>query len=133
MTNKELKQLSYLKSEIKAVELHIEELESIAESTTAHLSSAGGSGSPSDKVAKYAAEIADCQNRLRDLRTQCLAEAIRLEQYINSIDDSFIRQIITYRHICGYGWGKIARMIGGGNQGNTVRMAYFRYINKHKK
>ena len=47
--------------------------------------------------------------------------------FINSVDDSFMRMVITYRVIEGYSWAKVAMKIGGGNTSDGVRMAFKRF------
>ena len=50
--------------------------------------------------------------------------------FINSIDDSFMRMVITYRVIEGYSWAKVAMKIGGGNTSDGVRMAFKRFMER---
>lgn len=59
---------------------------------------------------------------------QCDIEYRRLIRYINSIPDSLIRQIMTYRYINAYNWIQIARHIGGNNTPDSVRMAHNRFL-----
>lgn len=50
--------------------------------------------------------------------------------FIESIDDSHMRMIITYRIIENYSWGKVADAMGGGNTEDSVRKAFVRFIEK---
>lgn len=49
--------------------------------------------------------------------------------FIESIDDSHMRMIITYRIIENYSWEKVAEAMGGGNTENSVKQAFCRFIN----
>ena len=50
--------------------------------------------------------------------------------FIESVDDSHMRLIITYRIIENYSWGQVADAIGGGNTEDSVRKAFTRFIEK---
>lgn len=50
--------------------------------------------------------------------------------FIESIEDSHMRMIITYRIIENYSWGQVADVMGGGNTEDGVRKAFVRFIEK---
>ncbi len=50
--------------------------------------------------------------------------------FIESIEDSRMRMIVTYRFIENYSWGKVADAIGGGNTEDCVRKAFNRFMEK---
>jgi hypothetical protein len=50
--------------------------------------------------------------------------------FIDSIEDSHMRLIITYRFIENYSWGEVADAIGGNNTEGSVKMAFQRFIEK---
>ena len=85
-----------------------------------------------DKVGTYAAEIADLRDIIAAKQRQCLREQSRLEKYIADIDDSFLRQVFTYRFVSGLSWGQVAAHIGGGNTGDGCRMAVNRYLERQE-
>ena len=87
MTNKELSQLYYLNKEIKQLESKLMELETTAYKATSNLTGMPGSGKCSDKVGRYAAEIADLKALINLNIEKCWHEKRRLERYIQSIDD----------------------------------------------
>ena len=49
-------------------------------------------------------------------------------EYIDNIDDSLIRQIITLRYINGLEWKQVAASIGGNNTADSVRKIAERYL-----
>lgn len=50
--------------------------------------------------------------------------------FIESIDDSHMRMIITYRVIENYSWNKVADHMGGGNTEDSVKKAFYRFMEK---
>jgi hypothetical protein len=81
-------------------------------------------------LAPYAAEIREV---IRDKRTRCLRERLRLERYIASVDDSLVRMAMTLRFLDGMHWQAVAMRIGGGNTEDSVKKMVYRYIRRHEK
>lgn len=65
-------------------------------------------------------------------QTLCLLERKRLEEYINTVEDSLLRQIFTLRFVNCLPWEQVAFAIGGGNKGESMRQACYRYLKTHK-
>lgn len=118
-----------MKREIRSDEQRLAQLEDAATSITQNISGMPGSGRTSDKTA-IGAEIADLRSIISNKREMCIAHYNRIMRYIASVDDSLIRQIITYRHIDMMKWRDIAQKIGGGNSEDGIRKAYARYIDR---
>nr|DAK44057.1 MAG TPA: Protein of unknown function (DUF1492) [Caudoviricetes sp.] len=131
VTNKELSQLYYLNKEIKQLESNLMELETTAYKTTPNLTGIPGSGKCSDKVGRYAAEIADLKALINLNIKKCWHEKRRLERYIQSIDDSLIRQIFFLRYIELKKWEDVAASLGGNNTENSVKQIHSRYLRSH--
>lgn len=53
------------------------------------------------------------------------------ELYDPEIDDSFLRQVFTYRFISGLPWRQVAACIGGGNTEDGCRKAVKRYLEQN--
>lgn len=53
-----------------------------------------------------------------------------LLDFIDSIDDSHIRMIITYRIVENYSWKEVADAMSGGNTEDGVRMTFNRFMEK---
>lgn len=128
MTLKELSQLYYLNREIEMDRKRLQDLEAQAVSCSPNLTGMPRSPGISDKVGRYASEIADLKGIIEAKLQQCIYERNRLERYINSIDDSFLRQIFTYRFVNGLPWKQVAACIGPGYTDEAVRQAAHRYI-----
>ena len=73
--------------------------------------------------------------RIQRLRQQALDRATQelaeIEEWIATVDDPHIRDIIRYRYIDGFSWQQVARKVGGGNTGDSVRMAQARYLSEN--
>lgn len=132
MTRKELSQLYFLNKEIEQNKRRLEELEAIAEGCTAQITGMPHATGVHDKIGDYSAEIADLRDLIALNMQRCWYELNKLERYIQSIDDSQMRQILTLRYINGLNWQQVAFSIGGGNTANGVQMAVKRFLKKNK-
>jgi len=130
MTKQELSQLYYLNREIEQLKNRIAELECIATSTSSVITGMPHASGVSDKVGKYAAEIADLKELLDLNLRKCFYELNRLNRFIESIEDSQMRMILSLRHINGLGWNQVAASIGGGNSDKSVQMMESRFLKK---
>ena len=130
MTNKESKNLYYLKKEIVAQKKRIKELENLATSCTAKVTEFTNKTEVIDKVGNYAVEIADLK-RLLDLNLKKrFYELVRLDKFIQTIDDPLIRLIAIYRFEKDMSWTQIAIALGGNNKAESVRKKIYRYLKK---
>ena len=130
MTKKELKNLYYLKKEIVAQKKRIKELENLATSCTAKVTELTNKTEVIDKVGNYATEIADLK-RLLDLNLKKrFYELVRLNKFIQTIDDPLIRLIAIYRFEKDMSWTQIAIALGGNNKAESVRKKIYRYLKK---
>lgn len=112
MTKKELSQLYWLNREIEADKRKLEELRLAAVSATAKITGLPHVTGVRDKVGEIAVLIEE-QSRLIELKKkQTVIEYNRLMRYINSVDDSLMRQILTLRYVNGLSWQQVAFSIG---------------------
>lgn len=132
MTLKELSQLYYLNREIEMDQQRLWELEARALPGAQVITGMPHGSGVADIVGRYAAEIADLRGIIEAKCQRCLCERSRLERYIADIDDSFLRQIFTYRFVNGLPWSQVAACIGGGNKAGSVSMMCYRYLDKDK-
>lgn len=131
MTVKDLSQLYYLNREIEQDKRRLAELETAATSSSAKITGLPHVQSLGDKTA-IAAEIADCRAVIEAKNKLCIIEYNRLMRYVNGIDDSQMRQIISLRHINGLSWRQVAMSVGGGNTEGGVRLAYKRFLDRRE-
>ena len=69
--------------------------------------------------------------RISARQTLIILERDRLEQYIETVDDSHLRQIFTLRFVNGLPWEQVATSLGPGYMGASVKKSCYRYIRKH--
>ena len=128
MANKELSKLYHLKKEIEMQRKRLYELETIAKSCSVRITGMPHGTGISDKVGKYASQIADLKCLLDLNLKKCFFELNRLTEYIQTVDDSLVRQIMTYRYIHGFSWQKTASSVGGNNTSDSLKKKLYRYL-----
>ncbi len=128
MTKRELSQLFWLNREIALNKAKIAELEARAASTSAVLSDMPRGNLSGDKVGRLAAEIADERGIYLANLQKREREKKRLLRYIESVDDSLMRQILLLRHVEGLKWQEVADRVGTNE--NAVKQAYSRFLKK---
>lgn len=133
MTIQELSQLYWLNKEIDRDTERLRQLELAAQPAAQVLTGMPRGNGTSDKVGRYAVEIADLKAIIGAKVTQCIYERVRLERYIADVPDSLTRQIMTLRFVNGLTWAQVAACVGGGNSEDAVRKTCTRYINSVKE
>lgn len=131
MTKKELSQLYYLEKEIKEQQKRIKELETTATSCSSKIAGVPSGTENSDKIGNYAAQIADLKSLLDLNLRKYFYELNRLNHYIQSVEDSQMRMILTLRYVNGLTWRQIAKSMGVAGDGSTERKKLDRFL-KHK-
>jgi hypothetical protein len=145
---KELSQLTDLKNEIRLLEDHEKRLrEQLFEiNQRVKFDSVQGSSpefpftfhsfalhgmADTDLSAKYdiRQNIADIKTRIANQKARCAAEYKRLMGFIQTVDDSRMRQILMLRYIDGIEhWNDIAARMGPKESKDGVRMALDRFL-----
>lgn len=131
MTVKELSQLYYLNREIEQDKQRLANLEAMATSTTVSITGLPNFKGITDKTA-IAVAIADIKGVIETKNKLCITEYNRLMRYIANVEDSYIRQILTFRYVDGFSWIQVALRIGGGNTEDSVRKAHKRFLDKNE-
>lgn len=128
MTKKELSQLYYLNREIEQLQKRVMELETLASSCTVQITGMPSNNGFTDKLGKYVSEIADLKSLLNLNLKKCFYELNRLNRYIQSIDDSEMRMILSLRYINGLSWQQVAASISIYATADSVRMQHNRFL-----
>ena len=133
MTRQKLKQVRYLKREIKLLQEQILTLESeiVTDKVTGsdpehpwterHYIIKGLPGERNEKLLRLRDRLERRKSDLQDLRAEIF-------EWVEGIEDSLLRQVIILRHVNGLSWRQVAREIGGGNTADGVRMLHDRYF-----
>ena len=132
MTLKELSQLYYLNREIEMDQRRLEELRTKAESTNGPLSDMPRNPNVENRLERFIAEIVDLEMIIHAKQLRCIHERNRLERYIQDIEDSLTRQIVTLRSVNGLNWQQVAASIGGNNTDQSVKKRCYRYLDAIK-
>ncbi|GHV33167.1 hypothetical protein FACS18949_06390 [Clostridia bacterium] len=130
MNKKDLSQLHWLNREIEEQQRRLNELECLATNCTSHVTGLPRGNGMLDKLGGYAAEIADLRGLVDLNLKKCFYELNRLNRYINAVEDSQMRIILSLRYINGLTWQQIAVSIGG-NTDDSIRKAHDRFLAKN--
>lgn len=134
MTNKELKRYRWLCAELRRENARIEQLRLNATSAVSSWGGGGGGGkSISDKVGNNAVLIADLEAQMTEHVRQLKEEIQKLDSFLNTIDDPYIRLLFKLRYEDGLSWRQVAQRAGGYVSEATVRQSVHRYLQKQNK
>lgn len=133
MTIKELSQLYWLNREIVDLQRRAADIEDRTGSPSSPDLSGmpKGGGAGAGKVEAGAIECADLYAQITEMRRKCELERERLTVYINSIPDSFLRQIFRYKFLDCMTWEAVAGMLPGVYTGSGVRKKVARYLDEN--
>ena len=131
MTKAELEQIYYLNRELKLWETELERVRCKSLVGSPLPGNSHGSG-VSDKVADRAERIIELENRIIAKRDEIQRLRDEAVEYIYSIPDSLIRQIIYYRCVSLMSWRRVAYEVGGNNTEESVKKIYYRFFGKQK-
>lgn len=127
MTKQELSQLYYLNREIEKDKKRLEELRAIATGATSKITGMPHVQGVTDKIGNCSAEIADLRGLIELNIQKCWYELNRLNRYIQSVDDSEMRQILTLRYVNGLTWQQVAFSMGEGDE-SYIRKKHNRFL-----
>lgn len=86
---------------------------------------------PTTFIVSGAEKYADDTRRLQDACAKKIAKKIsEIEQWIASVDSSYIRQIIKLKYVDGLTWPAVSMRMGTHGDGTTERNALVRYCEK---
>lgn len=146
MTKEELEKYLYLEGEVAMLEIQIEKVkEKINKYQTSDSVKASQiefpytqhsvlvSGIPEKSYSgawELREKLAELKLRLQERKEECDWEYIRLNNYIQSIDSSLFRQILTYKFINNLEWEEVAACISDHDTENSVRKKFERFLKK---
>lgn len=118
-----------IKSLVKINEL-LENLRAAAYPASPALTGMPHASGVKDKVGDLAVEIADLETRKEYIESEIENQKSVVEEFVESIEDYYIRTIFRLRFKRGLSWKEVAKIIKGGNTEETVRAACYRYLRK---
>ena len=131
MTKEELSQIYYLNREIKMWQKELERLECQSLLKGQQLSGMPGGRGSSDRVGDLAVKKTDIQLIIEGKLKEIQLQRERIIEYINSIEDSLMRQIVFYRNVSCMNWRQVAAEVGGNNTEDGIRKLYDRFLEKN--
>lgn len=132
MSKEELSQIYYLNREIKMWQKELERLECQSLLKGQQLSGMPSGGGNIDKVGGLAVKKTDIQLIIEGKLKEIQLQRERIIGYINSIEDSMMRQIVFYRNVSCMSWRQVAMEIGGDNTEEGIKKIYQRFLKKIK-
>ena len=128
MDKKELNQIYYLEKEIDIWRKALSRIQSRSLLPSQEITGMPFGSGISDKVGTLAVTEVDIKNKIEELQKKVYEEQYRLLKYIETIEDSMMRQIMYHRHVLCMKWNEVAMTLGGGNTADGVRMMHNRFL-----
>ena len=128
MTKQELTQLFYLNKEVQMWQDELSRMRGKSLIGSPSFTGAQERGDISDRTDNLAASVADTEAIIQGKLVEIQIQRKKIIEYIQSVEDSLMRQILFYRHVSGMGWTKVALSIGGNNTADGVRKMHDRFL-----
>ena len=123
MTVEELKDIPYLANEIKRFDKSIADLDRNTEKMKRTI--------PLHMKSEFDDAIEEYRNVLIESRERCKHELKTLKDFIEGIEDQYIKSIFKARFMDQESWWRVAYNMGGYNSEDTVKMACHRYLERY--
>ena len=130
MTREELKQIYYLNKEVKMWQKELDRLQCKSLAGGTNIDGMPRGNGTNDKVADMAIERMEIEEIINGKLAEIQVQRKRIMNYINSIDDSLLRQIMFLRNVSCMSWKQIANELGSNE--NCVKQIYSRHFRKNK-
>lgn len=132
MTIKDLEEYRYLAADIEGIQLEIQHLYCPVRSPK--LDSIGAKGNsvsnPTEATVLKADELyRELEEKLQVLRDR----ALKIERWINTIEDEQITVAIRWHYLLGASWKETARKVGGNTSWEAFRQRFFRWYENEKE
>ena len=130
MTLQELNQHLDLLEQLSEAEEMLDALRAAACPRAQNLSGMPHAPGVRDKVGDLAVEIADMSGSVESLRSEVRESEAHILPYITDIRDNQTRLVFRLRFLRGLTWKEVARVIGGRNSEDSVKMVCYRYLDE---
>jgi hypothetical protein len=128
MTKKELSQIFFLNKEVEMWQKELEKIQCESLIRPQQITDMPRGCGLSDQVFNRIANIDKIERIINGKLAEIQVQRAKIMEYINSVEDSIIRQIMFYRHISCMRWNEVAIHIGGGNSPESVRKSHDRFL-----
>ncbi len=129
-----IREMKEVEQRIQNVKAEIRKIEAEGEVTDMVAGGYGGiqhftiRGFPVPEYTRKKAMLRHREIVLNGLKNEVEATINDVQVFINGIEDSHIRRIVSMRYIDGMTWRQIAMRIGGGNSEDAVRKTVERFL-----
>ena len=131
MTRKDLSKLYYLNKEIEMWHAELEKLEARSGYETSSITDAPKRrGKQTSLTEQRMLSVARCKTKIDVLMLKAQKAQEETLDFIDTIDDPLMRQIVMYRCVHLHGWKKIATLMGGFSSPESLRNTYSQYMKK---
>ena len=131
MTKDELNNYRWLVKDILEIKDEIDELRARAERVNQSISDMPkAENNNSDKICIYSIKIVEKEKELKEKEVKEKREREKIIDFLNTISDTLVRQILQYRFLNLLTWKKVAYFVGGGNTDESVRKIAERFLKK---
>ncbi|QAT43452.1 hypothetical protein [Aminipila luticellarii] len=128
MTKEELEQIYHLNNEIKMWQRELERLRCKSIVGSPEITGMPRGNNTSDPTAGLVASIEECEKIIEGKLAEIQFTRKKVIEYINNIEDSYMRQVVFYRNCSLMTWKQVAHEIGQGYTSESVRQSYCRFI-----
>ena len=131
MTIDELNRYRGLKAEAEAIKEELEQIYNTVQSPPLEKIGSKPAGLPTSRTETAAYRAIELRDSLEELQMQISAARQRIEKYIRSVDDEYIRSSMRWHFIQGKSWADTSRKVYGLHAGkDSARVAVRRYLDK---
>lgn len=131
-----LRELKEVEQRIANIKAEIRKIEEEGEVTDMVSGGYGGiqhftiRGFPEPEYRKKKALLRNREIILNALKSEIEETVNDVQIYINSIEDSHTRRILSMRYVDGMTWKQVAKNVGGGNTEDAVRKTIERFLER---
>ena len=126
MTKKQLQELKHMNVQLRLLREHLVELNASIGITAAPQDGQPKGNRVSSPVETQAIEIEDQIAKIKKLETQLVAAKTEAWDFIETIEDAMLRNIIILRFVDGKSWFDVSQAIGGNATEDGCRMYFNR-------
>ncbi len=130
MTLDELNVLFHLREELEELHELRNALLEKATSTTAPMTGMPHTGNATDKVAQFAAEIADIDGRIEEEQAEIEEKEKRIAAWAATIRSIKVRLAFRLRFLQGFAWKEVADIFGNYTSEAAVKQMCYNYLKR---
>lgn len=131
MTIEELDEYKFLKSEIESLEFQISNLYNTYKSPRTDTVSQHGN-EVLDRNTVFITRADMLRNHYIEKQNELLNKTIKIEKWLNGLDDCEIRSIVRWHYLLGLSWKSTSKKVYQNNSYYYARKVFYRFMGKEK-